>query len=241
MRDHGLENRTFVKLPEGVDIAITSAGIVSRSYAYLIDFAIRAVVVGIISFVLLFLGDIGEGISLVMYFLVSWGYNIFFEARNGQTPGKKRLNIRVVQDNGLPPNFSQVVLRNLIRPADMLPIGYFLGLLTMCSNERFKRIGDWAAGTIVIYDEEMTKSQLLPDGPIEIPKIAFTTQEQLAVIDFAERSTEISAARNKEMATILSASLNLDESTSVSTLLNYARYFAGRSTIGIANPTEENK
>jgi len=116
MLNHGLENREYVKLPEGVDIAITPAGVVARSYAYIIDLMIRGLILLAISTLFSFFGDAGEGLVLIAYFLISWGYNILFEMENGQTPGKKRLKIRVVQDNGLPASFSQIVVRNLLRP-----------------------------------------------------------------------------------------------------------------------------
>lgn len=241
MLNHGLENRAFVKLPEGVDIAITSAGLVARSYAYIIDFIIRTILVAIIAFVLKFLGDVGEGILLIIYFLISWGYNIFYEIKNGQTPGKKRLKIRVVQDNGLPANFSQIIVRNLIRPADMLPFGYFLGLIVMSFNSRFKRIGDWAAGTIVIYEEDIMRRGILSAGTVKVPSFAFTTEEQLAVLDFAERSAELSSARRQEIASILCKPLNIQENDSVLTLFSYARHFAGQNSIGNADPSSESK
>ena len=241
MLNHGLENRAFVKLPEGVDIAITSAGLVSRSYAYIIDFILRTILIAIIATVLMLFGDFGEGILLVIYFLISWGYNIFYEVKNGQTPGKKRLKIRVVQDNGLPPTFSQIVVRNLIRPADMLPVGYFLGLIVMCFNPRFKRIGDWAAGTIVVYEEDAMSREFLPDGPAEVPSIAFSTEEQLAVLDFTERAHELSPARRQEIANILSKPLNIEENDSVETLFNYARHFAGQNNINSGRSNSESK
>lgn len=228
MLDHGLENREYVKLPEGVDIAITPAGVVSRSYAYIIDFLFRSLIMFVVSLVFSFLGDAGQGIILIIYFITSWGYNIFFEMKNGQTPGKKRLKIRVVQDNGLPASFSQIVVRNLLRPADMLPIGYFLGLVVMMFNSRFKRIGDWAAGTMVIYDDEVEARPELPKGNIEIPVLSLSTEEQLAVLAFAERSDELSDARRSELAAILAEPFKLEGNEAQSMLIGYARFYSGQ-------------
>ncbi|MCF7516933.1 MULTISPECIES: RDD family protein [Pseudoalteromonas] len=228
MLNHGLENREYVKLPEGVDIAITPAGVVSRSYAYIIDFLFRSLIMFVVSLVFSLLGDAGQGIILIIYFITSWGYNIFFEMKNGQTPGKKRLKIRVVQDNGLPASFSQIVVRNLLRPADMLPIGYFLGLVVMMFNSRFKRIGDWAAGTMVIYDDEVEARPELPKGNIEIPVLSLSTEEQLAVLAFAERSDELSDARRSELAAILAEPFKLETSEAQSMLVGYARFYSGQ-------------
>ena len=228
MLNHGLENREYVKLPEGVDIAITPAGVVSRSYAYIIDFLFRSLIMFVVSLVFSLLGDAGQGIILIIYFITSWGYNIFFEMKNGQTPGKKRLKIRVVQDNGLPASFSQIVVRNLLRPADMLPIGYFLGLVVMMFNSRFKRIGDWAAGTMVIYDDEVEARPELPKGNIEIPVLSLSTEEQLAVLAFAERSDELSDARRSELAAILAEPFKLEGNEAQSMLIGYARFYSGQ-------------
>ncbi|MGO2011093.1 MAG: RDD family protein [Pseudoalteromonas sp.] len=230
MIGHGLENKHYVNLPEGVEIAITPVGLVARSYAYMIDFTIRSIIIIVLSLIFGLLGEVGEGLILLTFFVVSWGYNIFFEARTGQTPGKKRLSIRVVQDNGLPASFSQIVVRNLLRPADMLPFGYFLGLLVMSFNERFKRIGDWAAGTVIVYDEEFLERPALPEGGSEVPSVAFTTEEQLAILTFAERSDTLSNERRIELASILSKVIDCDDQQSDMRLLNYARYFSGYMT-----------
>ncbi|MGO3645304.1 MAG: RDD family protein, partial [Pseudoalteromonas sp.] len=197
---------------------------------YMIDFTIRSIIIIVLSLIFGLLGEVGEGLILLTFFVVSWGYNIFFEARTGQTPGKKRLSIRVVQDNGLPASFSQIVVRNLLRPADMLPFGYFLGLLVMSFNERFKRIGDWAAGTVIVYDEEFLERPALPEGGSEVPSVAFTTEEQLAILTFAERSDTLSNERRIELASILSKVIDCDDQQSDMRLLNYARYFSGYMT-----------
>ena len=105
MLHQGLENREYIQLPEGVDIAVTPAGILSRSYAYMIDFLIRALILLVCGIILGSLGNTGQGLLLVVFFTTSWGYNILFEAKSGQTPGKKRLGLRVVKDNGLPASF----------------------------------------------------------------------------------------------------------------------------------------
>ncbi len=241
MLNHGLENREYIKLPEGVDIAITPAGVVARSYAYIIDFLIRSLVLLAVGTVLAFFGDAGQGLILIAYFLISWGYNILFEMESGQTPGKKRLKIRVVQDNGLPASFSQIVVRNLLRPADMLPIGYFLGLVVMLFNNRFKRIGDWAAGTMVIYDDELATRPELSQGEVHIPTISLTTEEQLAVLAFAERHDELSDARRRELAAILAVPFSAAEHDIEAQLVSYARHFAGQAQHDNDYPQQEGK
>lgn len=227
MYRHGLENKKFVQLPEGVDIAITPAGLVSRSIAYLIDFAIRAVIMAVAGIGLGVMGNAGQGLWLIGYFVISWGYNIVFEARNGQTPGKKRLAIRVVQENGLPASFSQIVLRNLLRPADMLPFGYFLGLIVMACNGRFKRIGDWAAGTMVVYQDDTLKLRHIGKGEVTVPSVQLSTEEQLAILTFAERRKQLSPARCQELATILAENLKLESHDPEASLLSLARFYAG--------------
>ncbi len=245
MQNHGMENRGYIQLPEGVDIALTPSGLLARSYAYMIDFGIRITIFLVCLLVLEFMGKTGDGLQLILYFLLSWGYNIYFEAKTGQTPGKKRIGLRVVQENGLPSSFSQIVVRNLLRPADMLPFAYFLGLMVMLFNRNFKRIGDWAAGTLVVHEQAIVNRHTIKAGDVDVPNIVLTTQEQQAILSFAERADEFSSSRRKELASILAAPLAESEQHIEQKLFNIARYVAGHNsnyaTAESSNQHTENK
>jgi uncharacterized RDD family membrane protein YckC len=154
------------------------AGIGTRSAAALIDTAIQAIV-GIALTVLItlafslipfareavqgpFLAGVGIGLLIletVGTFLVVWGYYLFFElAWSGQTPGKRSVGIRVIRQNGYPIRPWDAVVRNLVRIIDGPPFGAALGLLVMLLNAQSRRLGDLAAGTIVIRE---AKPQIL--------------------------------------------------------------------------------
>ena len=93
---------------------------------------------------------------IVILFLSYWGYFAFFEwVTNGQTPGKKSVRIRVVRENGSPITFKHIAVRNIVRFVDMLPGMYFLAIVFIFCSKRKQRIGDIAAGTIVISEEKL--------------------------------------------------------------------------------------
>lgn len=231
----GLDNRTSCRLPEGVSIQIMPAGITVRSCAYLYDFFIRAVIIICFGLVFSFLGDAGTGLNLILYFVISWGYYIFFESRNGTTPGKKKFKLKVVQNNGLPTTLSHIIIRNLIRPADSFPFAYALGILTMTCNVQFKRIGDWAAGTIVIYSESILENELKIKTDSEeniqgiAPNFTLSTEDQKIVISYAEYCQFLSKARQIELANILKDVLDEEGEAASDKLKQIAHFYLGQS------------
>ncbi|TLU67218.1 RDD family protein [Thalassotalea litorea] len=228
MQYQGFDNLIYKRLPEGVSINLQPAGLTVRAYAYLWDFMFRALIIFIFSLVLNFLGDAGQGLMLVVFFIVSWGYYIFFEAKNGQTPGKKRYKLQVVQDNGLPPRIEQIILRNLLRPADAFPFAYALGMLVMFFGSEFKRIGDWAAGTMVIYCEQTDLQMVNQKIEPLAPGFSFSTEEQKLIIGFAERCDSLSVGRQYELANVLAKNINCRDQEAVTMLKRYAQYFMGQ-------------
>ncbi len=228
MQYQGSDNKIYRALPEGVSVNLIPAGIAVRSIAYLIDFLIRAVVIISCGIVFSYMGNVGEGLLLLLYFIVSWGYYIYFEAKNGQTPGKKKVNLRIVQDNGLPAKLSHIVLRNLLRSADAFPFAYCLGLAVMVSGKESKRIGDWAAGTLVVYDEDPKIKMLTKEYDSKVPNFNLSTEEQQAVIAFSQRSYELSPSRQAELANILSKQLAVSDEEATQKLKEIAQYYAGQ-------------
>ena len=103
---------------------------------------------------------------LLATFLLSWFYPVFFEVWwNGQTPGKRATDLKVVCDDGTPVSFSKSIVRNFLRAADMLPTGYAVGLICCLIDPSFRRLGDLAAGTLVVYaspvEHQSQRSKLL--------------------------------------------------------------------------------
>jgi uncharacterized RDD family membrane protein YckC len=131
------------------------AGPVARLLAWLVDFGCKAVILSTLGVIASLLGvvskDIAAGVYLVAAFLVVQGYQIALEyAWRGQTIGKRLLNLRVMDEQGLRLTFSQVVMRNLLRVADQLPSLYLTGGIAMVLSARRQRLGDLAANTIVV-------------------------------------------------------------------------------------------
>ncbi len=170
-----LFNRIKFSTPESVEIEFTLAGIGSRALALMIDYLILAftlVVIALIwSVVFERVTDFGVSIfgsnfglwliaiSLLSLFFIYTGYFVFFETFwQGQTPGKRIAKIRVVRDDGRPVGLQQAALRALLRPLDE---SLFIGAFLITFSNREKRIGDLAAGTIVIQVETVTKSSSL--------------------------------------------------------------------------------
>jgi uncharacterized RDD family membrane protein YckC len=159
-----IDTRVEIVTPENIAFQYRLAGPFRRLGAYLLDVLIRVAVAFILFWVLVlatgFAGipGFGFGAWLIVWFIMDWFYGGVFEAFwNGQTPGKHMLRLRVVSDEGQPINGLQAVLRNLLRAADAQPAlivpTYILGLMTAATNERFQRLGDLAAGTMVIVEE----------------------------------------------------------------------------------------
>lgn len=161
-------NRISLQTPESVELELTLAGIGNRAQALLIDYLIWGAALllvliawGIVSTGLLFSlpdDDAAQlwlgAIAFLFTFTVYVGYFVFFETLwHGQTPGKRFAKIRVVREDGKPAGLSQATLRSLLRPVDDI---LFIGALMIVLGNREKRLGDWAAGTIVVQEERPT-------------------------------------------------------------------------------------
>lgn len=152
-----------VETPEHVDVRLELAGVGSRLAAALLDtLLIWVAVIGLVLVNSTLMSDASEASSwataavILLLFLLFWGYFTLFEALNGgRTPGKQALGIRVVMDTGRPITGSAAVVRNLVRMLDCyFPLLPALPALIMMFLQRSnKRLGDMAAGTIVVRDQ----------------------------------------------------------------------------------------
>lgn len=148
-----------VETPEYVIFEFELAGLASRAVAWAIDAFIILLLVILAFTVASFAGVVSEGaafaLSAVLVFVIQWGYHAAFEwAWRGQTPGKRAVGLRVLQDTGVPIGFYQAMLRNLLRILDSLPVTYLLGALVLVTNRRAQRLGDMLAGTIVVRERK---------------------------------------------------------------------------------------
>ncbi len=193
-----------VQTPEGVELNLRVAGPVVRGIAWGVDLVLRLVLYLVLGTTLGLLGRFGQGLMLLAVFVVEWFYPVFFELFSaGQTPGKRLMGLRVVNDDGTPVTWSASVARNLLRFADFLPGFYVLGLASMLLDASFRRLGDLAAGTIVVYPTPMNApARAIPDAPPLAPPLALELSEQRAVVAYAERSPFLSEERARELASI---------------------------------------
>lgn len=196
-----LDSRYDIETPEGIELQLSPVGPSARALAWLIDALIRLAVYIVAAIILAFLGGLGKGLMLILVFVMEWFYPVWFEVwKQGMTPGKKSLGIKVVHMDGTPVGFAASMLRNLLRFVDFLPVFYGIGVVAMLANSRFARLGDLAAGTVVVYQPgEQRTSQDFDCEPVN-PAIVLSAEESQAVVQFAERASHISASRREELA-----------------------------------------
>ena len=217
-----LDNQIKVETPESISLLLNPAGPIPRILAYSIDLMIRSLILMAISFGLSFFGDFGVGFYLLIYFILDWFFCVLYEMlRNGQTPGKKALNIQVVHDDGTPLSWGASILRNILRAVDFLPMVYITGLISMVCNQQFKRLGDIAAGTMVVYSPEQSKHQKIEVTGSRPSPVPLALEEQQAIVAFAERSEKLSTQRQQELAQILTPLLERSNSNDSNKAVNH--------------------
>lgn len=214
-----LDTTTHVETPEHIRFRYRAAGPSRRALAWLLDTIIRAGLFFVIILLLVAMGimaggmgGLGTGLLAVIAFLIEWGYYVFFETLwGGRTIGKRALRLRVVKEGGYPISFVDSVLRNLLRAADFMPFMYALGVLVMARDERFRRLGDLVAGTMVVVEERERVGAPLklvpPPQPVELEAIPgrppLAAEELEAIELFLRRLGTLSPAREAELAAMV--------------------------------------
>ncbi len=158
-------NTLTIRTPEGIVFSLQLAGPVTRFMGWAIDLAAISVISSMLNVILGIIGiisrDIAMAVGILTYFVVSIGYGIATEWYwQGQTLGKRLLKLRVMDEHGLRLQFSQIVIRNLLRFVDSLPAFYMVGGLACLINRRAQRLGDFAANTIVVWNPSVSKPDL---------------------------------------------------------------------------------
>jgi uncharacterized RDD family membrane protein YckC len=187
-----LGERYSFETPEQIDVSYIVAGIGSRFMAALLD----TIIIGIAFLIIVIPGTFGASFLIrlilaafgrssggelefwvfagtgLLGFLVIVFYYVLFEAFwHGQTPGKRRMGIRVIREGGYPLSFSTSLIRNLIRLIDFLPTYYMIGLVVVFIDPKSRRLGDLAAGTLVIKEHKDVKLETL-EADTRLPSIA---------------------------------------------------------------------
>ena len=236
-----LDTTIAVVTPENIAFEYQLAGPFRRLPAYAIDLAIRWGIIAVVGFTLLFLSAVNFSLlgpflvaaMFLTYFLVSWFYGTVMETYfNGRTIGKWASGIRVIDIDGKPINGKRAMIRNLLRIADFAPIAALgslseavppvfiiptgmIGLILMVSTKRLQRLGDLAAGTMVIIDE---RSWQLPIAKVEDPRVPalasffpadYRVSRSMArtLAIYAERRDYLTPDRRREVARHLTVPL----------------------------------
>ena len=226
-----LDTTRRVATPEGIELTLRLAGPVPRALAWAIDLALRLALLFVVLIVSSPLGAAGGGVLLLAAFFVEWLMPACFEAMwHGQTPGKRAMRLRVLNDDGTPLRWPGALTRNLLRAADFLPFLYGVGLLAMLANRDFKRLGDLAAATVVVYDpEKHAAARAIAAAPPVPPPFPLTLAEQRALLELAERSGSLTPERLEELAELPKPLVGrLDGPSAAARLLGIANYLSGR-------------
>lgn len=225
-----LDTTRSIATPEGIELTLRLAGPVPRALAWLIDLLIRGAILIALSMTLGALWKFGYALWLLSAFLLEWLYPAVFEVMwRGATPGKRAMGVLVLNDDGTPVRWPAALTRNLLRTVDFLPAFYFLGFLAMVVNRDFKRLGDLAANTLVVYREPRPAAQQIPAASPVAPLRALSVNDQRAVLDFAERSPRLTPERASELAEIPRALVGTATGpVAVARLVGIANHLMGR-------------
>lgn len=212
-----------IRTPENVTFEFELAGIASRALAWFIDVLVMFTLIAgtsrLISSALPFAGGLAQAVLFVVVFLVQWWYSALLEwLWRGQTVGKRIVGLRTLSEQGVHIDFVQAVVRNLVRVLDLLPALYFVGGLSALLDRRSRRLGDLAAGTIVVRERKTpAPSVVVPSADrynsfIDDPAVALavrriTAPEREAMVSLSLRREELPLGVRRELFARLAAHL----------------------------------
>lgn len=218
-----------VHTPEGVALRLPAAGPIPRALAWAIDFGIRMALLMAASMVLGLMGKAGTGLYLVLLFAVFWLYPILCEGLfDGQTPGKRALDLRVISSDGAPIGWLAACVRNLMRTVDMLPFGYACGVLSGFADPWGRRLGDLVAGTMVVHVPKTRRLAIMDADGVMAPALPLRPAEQAAIVAFAERAPRLTPERQVELADIAAPATGMQGSEGVRRLAGIAHWLLGK-------------
>jgi uncharacterized RDD family membrane protein YckC len=229
---HGnpIDTLRLVATPEGCEIPLRLAGPLCRARAWLLDALIRVVILALAVQGLAFFGEFGGGLILVAMFAIEWLYPVLFEVYGaGATPGKRMSGLVVLHDDGTPVGWPASVVRNTVRFVDFLPAFYATAFVAMLLDPASRRLGDLAAGTVVVYSAAPRKPEPLALAAGQPPPPGLEAAEQRALIEYARRADRLTPERAEELALLAEPlSAGLDGPAARKRLLSHAAYLLGR-------------
>jgi uncharacterized RDD family membrane protein YckC len=187
------DERLSVQSVTGVDLTLKIAGPGARSYAFVIDWHIRLLIAAAWLLIAYYVFDIALTVKSAAGFLsilpasiIYFLYHPVLEvALQGRTPGKRMAGVRIVSRDGGPPGTSALLIRNIFRLIDSLPAAYMLGLISCFVTANRIRIGDMAAGTLLILDNAAAEKSLL-----RIEALATRSQLSLDALELVDQVLE---------------------------------------------------
>jgi uncharacterized RDD family membrane protein YckC len=201
-----LDTAVAAETPEGIVLELRPAGLSARVYAFLLDGVVRTAILYAAAMGLAFLGGIGMAILLILAFALEWFYPVVFElSHSGATPGKRVFRLKVVMDSGLPVTPAASVARNLLRVADFLPLCYGFAIVSILTRRDGKRLGDLAAGTMVVHEPPAVPRITLTNVPPVAPARLLSPEDQAAVMALAARAPRLTPERLDELAALAAA------------------------------------
>ena len=220
-----LDGRLSLTTPEGVRLLLTPAGPFLRALAWALDFVVYVAAMLSIRMVMPN-GKLGDGIMLVITFVAFWGYPILCEVYwGGRTIGKRATGLMVVRANGLPVGWRESTLRNLLLVADFMPLFYVTGLVSMMLDQRFRRIGDIVASTLVVHRDQPAVQPVAPQAAPLAPPFALNADQQRTLTDLFERESRLPAERMEELGTIAEPLTGTTGQASVDRMRGYVAGF----------------
>lgn len=202
-RRHVLDTVAASETPEGILLELRPAGLGARYYAFMVDWLIRLAAINAFAMIAPFLGGIGVAFWLILIFVLEWLYPVAFElSAAGATPGKRAFGLKVVMDNGLPMTAAASMTRNLLRVADFLPFAFGFGVVSILTRSDSKRLGDLAAGTLVVHVRRADLRAAIEEAPSLMPARPLAPEDQAALVALAARAPRLTPARLDELAAL---------------------------------------
>ncbi|MDR0641296.1 MAG: RDD family protein [Treponema sp.] len=216
-----LDSGMTVESPEGIEFTLFPAGPLIRSCAWAVDQLIQWTLFIIISVTSTFFkGEGGSWMMLLLFFCIDWFYHTLWEIFcRGQSPGKLLLGIRVLRGDGSPVNPGASFLRNLLRFADTFLFLCPVALTSMLLSKGFRRLGDWTAGTVVVYTIQSLAVSSFP-GPVSAAQGfrvpaggggSLSGEEKQGILMFLRRYPLLGRARADEIAAPLVKTLRTED------------------------------
>jgi uncharacterized RDD family membrane protein YckC len=163
-----VEDRLAIATPEGVRLELTLAGLGSRALAGFVDLVLKGLMIAALAIVLLTALSEGVAVALLLPigFTILFFYDVLFETLSqGRTPGKRWAGLRVLRASGGPVDLRSSAVRNLLRIVDGILLSYVPTVIAILVTRRNQRLGDLAAGTVVVRDRRAAAAVPAPVVP----------------------------------------------------------------------------